>query len=80
MATICKRKSGWQAQVRKLGYTPVSKCFDKKSDAEGWARRIESCRIYGNSALSPLSAVYLRVGRFWNTGGLPDGTWGKGTY
>lgn len=42
MASICKRQSGWQAQIRKRGYTPVSKRFDKRADAEAWARQIES--------------------------------------
>lgn len=42
MATICRRKEGWQVQVRKKGYKPVSKCFHKKSEADAWARQIES--------------------------------------
>ncbi|HEY8102856.1 MAG TPA: site-specific integrase [Burkholderiaceae bacterium] len=42
MATFTKRANGWQAQVRKQGYPPKSKVFLKKSDAETWARQIES--------------------------------------
>ncbi|ACT47383.1 phage integrase [Methylotenera mobilis] len=42
MASITKRSSGWQVQIRKQGYKPISKRFDKKSEAEAWARAIES--------------------------------------
>ena len=49
MATIRKltRKPStnrclWQAQVRKKGAPPLSKCFNKKSDAVLWAQTIES--------------------------------------
>ena len=42
MASIVKRASGWQVQIRKQGYIPSSKRFDKKSDAHAWARITES--------------------------------------
>lgn len=48
MATICERTNkqgqliGYQAKVRRRGEAPVSKTFTKKSDAERWARQIES--------------------------------------
>ncbi len=42
MASIAKRANGWQAQIRKKGYPNISRRFDKKSDAEVWARNIES--------------------------------------
>lgn len=42
MASIIKRDSGWQVQIRKQGYQPISKRFDKKSDADVWARIAES--------------------------------------
>lgn len=43
MASITKRKTGtWQAQVRRHGYEGLTRSFDSKSDAEAWARRIES--------------------------------------
>ena len=42
MASIIKRESGWQVQIRKQGYQPISKRFDKKSDANSWARLAES--------------------------------------
>ena len=42
MASISKRKNGWQVQIRKQGYPALSKCFDKKADADVWARVTES--------------------------------------
>src|SRR4051794_3916878 len=38
MATIRKRGSSWQAQVRREGYSPLSKTFLSKADAVAWAR------------------------------------------
>jgi integrase len=38
MATIRKRDSSWQAQVRREGYPPLSKTFASKADAAAWAR------------------------------------------
>ena len=42
MASIAKRASGWQVQIRKQGYQTISKSFTKKSDADVWARITES--------------------------------------
>lgn len=48
MATIAKRVDdagqiiGWQAKIRKKGHQPQSRTFDKKVDAEAWARDIEN--------------------------------------
>ncbi|MCJ2112913.1 site-specific integrase [Methylobacterium sp. E-025] len=41
MATIRKRGSSWQAQVRRDGSRPTSKSFNLKADAVRWARDIE---------------------------------------
>ncbi len=47
MATITKRLNrdgqliGWQAKIRRRGYPIQSKTFDRKSDAETWARSLE---------------------------------------
>jgi hypothetical protein len=38
MATIRKRGSSWQVQVRREGYPPLSKTFASKADAAAWAR------------------------------------------
>jgi integrase len=48
MASINPRKDrdgitiGWQAQVRRKGYPAQSKTFEKKSQAQAWARQVES--------------------------------------
>jgi integrase len=42
MATIRKLRGRWQAQVRRKGMAPRAKSFDKKSDAEQWARSLEA--------------------------------------
>jgi integrase len=42
MATIRKRGTKWQVQVRREGFKPVSKSFTLKSDAEEWARLKEN--------------------------------------
>lgn len=42
MATIRKRLTRWQVQVRKKGHRPVSKSFTSKADAQLWARQVES--------------------------------------
>jgi integrase len=41
MATFRKRGSKWQAQVRLKDQAPISRSFDRKSDAEAWAKRTE---------------------------------------
>lgn len=43
MATFRERDSGWwQAIVRRRGYPDQSKTFQRKSDAEAWARDVEN--------------------------------------
>lgn len=43
MAVFDQRESGyWQARVRRKGWPPVSKTFQRKSDAEAWARGVEA--------------------------------------
>ena len=42
MATIIKRGDRWQAKIRRDGYPPKSRTFQKKSEAEAWARTEES--------------------------------------
>jgi integrase len=38
MATIRKRGSSWQAQVRRQGFPPLTKTFASHADAAAWAR------------------------------------------
>ena len=40
MANIRKRGDRWQAQVRLKGRLPVTRTFDKRTDAEAWARSV----------------------------------------
>jgi hypothetical protein len=42
MATIRRRKSKWQAQVRRQGHPPLSRTFHLRADAELWARQTEA--------------------------------------
>ncbi|MCH4540863.1 site-specific integrase [Ochrobactrum sp. A-1] len=42
MATIRKLRGRWQAQVRRRGMKPRCKSFDSKTEAEKWARELES--------------------------------------
>lgn len=42
MATIRKLRTKWQAQVRRRGVAPRAKSFDKRADAERWARELEA--------------------------------------
>lgn len=42
MASVTKRATGYQVQIRRKGYPNVSRMFDTKRDAEGWARQQES--------------------------------------
>ncbi|MFC1459294.1 site-specific integrase [Microvirga arabica] len=42
MATIRKLRGRWQAMVRRKGMKPRAKSFDTKSEAERWARELES--------------------------------------
>jgi integrase len=42
MASICKRKTGYQAQFRRKGYQPISKVFSSLQEAETWLQAIQS--------------------------------------
>ena len=42
MATIRKLRGRWQAQVRRRGTPPRAKSFDKRADADRWARDLEA--------------------------------------
>ena len=41
MATITKRTTGWNVQVRRKGYASRSKTFPSKAQAKAWARQQE---------------------------------------
>lgn len=42
MASIRKRSGKWQAQIRVLGFDPVSQTFTSRIDAVKWGRQLES--------------------------------------
>jgi hypothetical protein len=42
MATIRKRGEHYHVQIRKTGLPPLTKSFTRKSDAQIWAKTIES--------------------------------------
>ena len=42
MALFEQRGSSWRVRIKRKGYAPVTKTFDKKAQAEAWAREIES--------------------------------------
>jgi integrase len=42
MATIRRRKSTWQVQIRRQGHAPLSRTFHLRADAELWARQTEA--------------------------------------
>ena len=42
MATIRKRGTKWQAQVRRLGTAPITRSFLQRADAVAWARQVEA--------------------------------------
>lgn len=42
MATITKRKDSWFVQIRRKGFTPRYASFETKSEAQIWARDLES--------------------------------------
>jgi integrase len=41
MATLQKRGKTWRAQIRRNGYPTVTHSFNRKADAQAWAREIE---------------------------------------
>ncbi len=42
MATIQKRGNKWRVQIRRRGFPHQARTFGKKTDAQAWARKIES--------------------------------------
>lgn len=42
MASIRKRGTSWQVQIRKKGHRTVTETFNVKANADAWARKIES--------------------------------------
>jgi len=53
MATIRKRGSRWQVQIRRAGQRSISQSFHRKKDAELWARQMEAKADWGELAADP---------------------------
>lgn len=58
MATITKRKGGWNVQVRRKGYASRSRTFSTKAEASAWAREQERLMDLGRL---PTSIAILKV-------------------
>ena len=61
MATIRRRNSKYQVQIRKSGYPPTSKTFTYRADAERWSRQREVELENGQTSPSLESNVTLRA-------------------
>jgi len=61
MASIRKRGSKWQAQVRRSGQPSVSQTFRLKSDAETWARHVETDMDRNGLPAHPRKLQRIRV-------------------
>lgn len=70
MATIRRRGDSWQVQARRYGFAPQSRTFQKRADAQAWARKTEieletgdlrpDKRCPTNATLKDLVERYLR--------------------
>ena len=69
MAAFRKRSNGWQARIRRKGFSEVNKSFATLKEAESWARNIESEMDRGvfvsrveadNTTLAELLTRYLK--------------------
>ena len=62
MATIRKRESKWQVQVRRKGCPPVSRSFSARRDAVEWARQVESLADRRGLSSDPRALDNLTLG------------------
>ncbi|GEP07537.1 tyrosine-type recombinase/integrase [Methylobacterium oxalidis] len=62
MATIRKRGTSWQAQVRRDGYPQISKSFSTKADALSWAREKERAIERAELPVGVRQATSITVG------------------
>lgn len=84
MATFVQRGNGWQARIRRRGAPTISRTFDLKVDAEGWAREVEREHQRGNIAALSQEAqrtTFAEVADAWIKAVLPSRRdHGAGTY
>ncbi len=57
MTSIRKRNGGFQAQIRRLGATKISKTFANKKDGIVWISRIEVYNDLGETNLTAPKAI-----------------------
>ena len=82
MATIRKLRGRWQAQVRRRGIPPRAKSFDRRADAERWARELEAeadrsgwltdTRVAERTTLGELLAPYVNQVTPTKRGAAPE--------
>lgn len=78
MATVRRHREKWQAMIRLQGIRPLSKTFDKKSDATRWARAVEGEIAVGSyvdprkAESTPFSQVIDRYIGSLDTKGVKD--------
>jgi len=53
MATFRKRSGSWQARIQRKGYPDLTKSFSSKSEAQHWAKQVESELTLGIYDLGP---------------------------
>ncbi len=63
MATIRKRGRKWQVQVRRKGFPPMSRSFQRKADASTWARHMETEADRQNLPADPRVLRSVTVGQ-----------------
>jgi len=69
MATIRERNSRYTAIIRKAGYSPVTKTFSSRRNAEQWARRIESSIEQGEVVETARHTLADAIERYQNEAG-----------
>lgn len=70
MATITRRKSGYQVEVRRKGFPTVSRMFDSRKEAEAWCPEVVSGKLTlrrGVSASGLHSTLIILVIHLWHT-------------
>ncbi|GAO91455.1 hypothetical protein PSA5_02080 [Pseudomonas syringae pv. actinidiae] len=63
------RKAQWEAQIRRKGYPDQRKTFETKSDAQAWARMIESeidRGIFASRVEAKRTAFHQLIDRYIN--------------
>src|SRR4051794_25356345 len=62
MASIRKRGTSWQVQIRREGYPPKTRTFSSKADALAWARHVDTAVDRGDFSVMVRDLKGLTVG------------------